>query len=307
MTSLQCIHQHDGDERSDSSRCFETAAQYCSRYMDAVARLEDSGVNDEDFNSGSSSGGSFNSSSGGSFNSSSGGSFNSSSGGQLAIAFKQSCGGEAHCWLYGQVIRFTDDAQDNALIQVFAPVHMRYYNVVSASHNLSIVAFACISLKASRANVLLDHLNAPSNNYCYSYHPGAAEPGRKRMSGRAEDGNQHNGKRRLSAAMVLLSPPPPRQQLQRKEADIDIDFDQDFAFMPAADCLELNFDQCDLDNDNEGITAEELLALFNASEAPADTPAVASDASDGDDDLFLPAYAGDEYCNRGDDDSDDDI
>jgi hypothetical protein len=294
MISLQ--HQHDGDERSDSSRCFETAAQYCSRYMAAVARLDDgdSGVNDEDFNSGSS---------GSSFNSSSSSSSSSSG---LAIAFKQSCGGEAHCWLYGQVIRFTDDMQDKALIQVFAPVHMRYYNVASASHNLSIVAFACISLKASQANVLLDHLIAPSTNYCYSYHPGAPEAERKRKT---DYGNQHNGKRRLSAAMVLLSPPPPKQQLPRKDADIDIDFDQDFAFMPApaADCLELNFDQCGLDN--EGITAEELLALFNASSTDA-IDAVAGDdgdASDDDDDLFLPAYADDEYCNRGDDDSDDDI
>jgi hypothetical protein len=183
---------------------------------------------------------------------------------------------------------------------------MRYYNVVSALHNRSVVAVARISLKSARANVLMDHLIAPSINHCYSYHPAAAETERKRKS---DDGSQHNGKRRMSAAMVLLSPPPPKQQLQRKDADIDIDFDQDFAFMPAPDAngLELNFDQCDVDN--EGITEEELLALFNASSTPASsteapassTPASSTEAID-DDDLSLPTYVCDEYCNPGDDD-----
>ena len=294
MTSLQCIQQHDDDERSDSSRCLETAAQYCSRYMNAVAQLDlDCGTeeNDEDFNSGSS-----------------GGSSSSWSSETLSIAFKQSCGGEAYCWLYGQVIRFMDDKQDEALIQVFAPVHMRYYNVVSASHNRSIVAIARISLKASRANFLMA---APLNPYCYSYHP-ASQPEKKRKS---ISGNKHNGKRRMSAAMVLLSPPPPKQQLQRKDDDVNIDFDLDFAFMPVAnestaDGLALNFDQCDLDNDNEGITEEELVALFNASSTEADavasSTAVTSD-DDESDDLSLPKYACDDRCNSCDDDTDADI
>ncbi len=259
--------------------------------MTAVAQLDGTEENDEDFNSGSSGD-------------------SSSSGGieTHSIVFKQSCGGEAYCWLYGQVIRFMDDKQDDALIQVFAPVHMRYYNVVSASHNRSIVAIARISLKASQANLLMA---APRNSYCYSYHP-AAQPEKKRKS---ISGNQHNGKRRLSAAMVLLSPPPPTQQLQRKDEDVNIDFDLDFAFMPmsvtnesTADCLALNFDQCDLDNDYEGITEEELVALFNASStetnavaSSTETYAVTSD-DDETDDLSLPNYARDDGCNSCDDD-----
>jgi hypothetical protein len=302
MTSLQCLQQPsaataDDDERSDSSRCLETAAQYCSRYMTAVAQLgRGTEENDEDFNSGGSGGS---------------GSWSGSGIETLSIAFKQSCGGEAYCWLYGQVIRFMDDKQDDALIQVFSPVHMRYYNVVSASHNRSVVAIARISLKASQANLLIA---AQRNYYCYSYHP-AAQPEKKRKS---ISGNQHNGKRRLSAAMVLLSSPPPKQQLQRKDEDVNIDFDLDFAFMPmsvanesTADCLALNFDQCDLDNDYEGITEEELVALFNASSTEAATEAPSTYAVTSDDgetdDLSLPRYACDDRCNRCDDDTATDI
>ena len=303
--------------------------------MTAVSQL------DEDFNSGGSSSGSSSGSSGGSGSSGSSGSSQMTAATGLTIAFKQSCGAmDAYCWLYGQVIRFMDDSQDEALIHVFAPVHMLYYNVVSATHNRRIVTVACISLKASRANVLMA---APSNiEACYSYHPAAAQPVRKRS---ADAGKQHNGRRRMSAASVLLSPspskpqlllsppppnpqlpPPPKPQMKRKDEDIEIDFDQDFAFMPvanesAANCFELNLDQCSLDDDNDGITEEELLALFNASSTPVVRDAAVRDAAvrdadgrdaDGrdadasDDDLTLPVYARDEHCNGGDDDVADD-
>ena len=295
MTSLQCIQQHDDDERCDSSRCFETAAQYCSRYMLAVEQLEKHDGGD-DFDSGSS------------------GSSLSSCGScdDITIVFKQSCGCAQYCWLHGQVIRFLDENQDNALIQVFAPIHMRYYNVMSASLKRSPIAFAQISLKGSQANVIMDPLTIQCNHYCYSYHPAAdAVPDKKR---KPKAVNQNGGKRRLSAAMVLLSPPPPKQQAA-KDDDIDIDFDHDFAFMyetskpqePVAD--ELNLDQCVFERESEDITEEELRALFNASSSLAATPDQVQECEDNGDEssdleelrLSLPKRLGEEHCNHCDD------
>jgi hypothetical protein len=253
----------------DSSRCSETAAQYCRRYTSAVEQL----VKYEDLGS---------------------------THGTMPIAFHQSCGQpDQFCWLYGQVIRFLDDDQDDALVQVSAPIHMRYYNAISATLYQQTVATAVVSLKATQARVVSEPFASPytQHYYCYSYHPAVAEPEKKRKSAEPK----HNGnKRRLSAAMVLLSPPP------RRPEDVDIDFDQEFAFTTAAeaeDALQLD----DYDANNENITEEELRILFHVSSL-ASPPPCHEDVDDGDDFedalVRLPPTTVVEHCNDGGDEDD---
>jgi hypothetical protein len=260
--------QYDADEREDSNRSAETAAQYCSRYTNAAAHTgtvqaaAEGGCECRD----------------------------------NLISFKSSCHQLStagsfyrYCWLYAKVIRVDGD---DALIHIMSPTHRRYYNFLETEAQLKLppLAVSRISLKAMQPRVLFSAeqmlpVLTRGNYYDYSYHPAAAPfvpEVKRRCISRPQP---------VTAAMVLMLP-------KQQSADVNIDFDCVFAFEsePSSDCNpNFNF------YDGEGVTAPDvdILSLLCGEDDDAMS-------TDDDDDLTLAAATHDEHCNSWDEGDDDD-